>query len=106
MSKKLQEAHISIAMIQNHVEPGEDDIGFLVIQGVFVNENINGKFDELTFMPAHKALTGMELSISALQEAGCSVKLFKPAKLEKCKCAKGVYRVKKNGDCGTCNKPF
>ena len=83
MDKKfdVQEVEITEGVIGRDVVPEEHEMGMVTIMGVFVNETVSGKLDELTFIPVNKALTGVELSISALQEAGCSVKIIKPVKI-------------------------
>lgn len=54
------------------IVPENGDIGYLIIRGVFLDKTTSGKLNELSFIPAHKALLGIIIPLSSLKESECA----------------------------------
>jgi len=82
MGTELRAIQVVSDKKQYIVVPEKGDMGYLVIMGVFLEETIEGKLDELSFLPVNRELTGIEIPVSALKKANCPVEIIPEAKIE------------------------
>ncbi len=76
MAEKLIIKECTVVSTGKTVEVGQSDIVFVVIPCIATKELLDSKLDQLTLVPCHKALTGIEIPISAIKEAEIEGLLF------------------------------
>lgn len=56
--------------------PENGDVCLLVIHGIFLKKTSKGVLDELSFLPVHRGLDGIQMKLSSLNEVGAMWQKF------------------------------